>query len=260
MNEKKLRPWIYVFVTLMHFILILFIVFETDIKIIPAIENTRIIRLINLEEISPQLQTLSQPPRPQIQTQSEPPQPQVQRQAEPQLEPVEPHPPSTLPVILSPLHEDDDIPEVESIAEVMIETDIPPVQTVVAPGTHMVPAIDSASDAAGGPYQSEDEYLPVHLVSSPVQFDVNEIIAALVYPPIALRSGIEGRVILELFIDRTGAVQRITVLREEPEGRGFGEAAVRAFTGRTGSPAMDSNGRPVSMRLRYPLTFRPVRN
>jgi len=247
MNEKKIRPWIYIFVTLFHFILILFIVFETDIKVIPVTDSARIIRLINLEEISPQPHTpaLSRP--------------QVQMQTQPELQPEpmpEPPPLSVLPVIISTERDDDDIPEVESIAEVMIETDTPPIQTVVAPGTHMIPSVDSSSDTTVGIYQSEEEYLPMHQVSTPPQFDVNDIIADLNYPEFARRSNIEGRVILELFVDRTGTVQRVTILREEPEGRGFGEAAVRAFLGRKGTPAMTANGEPVSARNRYPVSFR----
>jgi len=140
-----------------------------------------------------------------------------------------------------PPESDPDIPQVEEIAEIIIESDIPPVQTVVAAGTLRV--------------QIEDDYLPMHLLSTSPQFDERAITSALVFPPIALRSGIEGRVILELFVDRTGTVQRITILREEPEDRGFGEAAARAFTGRKGIPAT-SNGEPVSARFRYPVVFR----
>jgi len=135
---------------------------------------------------------------------------------------------------------DPEIPQVEEIAEVMIETDTPPVQTVV--GIGMVNL-------------SFDDYLAMHMVSVRPGFDESAITSSLVYPPIALRSGIEGRVILELFVDRTGVVQRITVLREEPEGRGFGEAAVKAFTGRKGTPAY-ANGEAVSCRYRYPVAFR----
>ena len=245
MNEKKIRPWIYIFVTLFHFILILFIVFETDIKIIPVTENNRVIRLINLEEISPE---------PQLQAQA-PVRPQLQAQAQMQPE-TEPPTPSVLPVIISSEpDDDDDKPEVESIAEVMIETDIPPAQTVVAPGAHMIPSVDSAANTAIGAAQNEENFLTADKLSVLPEFDVNAILSDLVYPAIALRSGIEGRVILELFVDRTGTVQRVTVLREEPEGRGFGEAAVRAFTGRMGSPAI-VNGEPVSARYRYPLSFR----
>jgi len=132
-----------------------------------------------------------------------------------------------------------DIPVVEEIAENMIETDIAPIQTVVAAGTII----------------SSEEFLPAHRVTSTPQFDDAAIAAEIIYPAIALRSGIEGRVILDLFVDRFGRVQRITILREEPEGRGFGEAAVRVFTGRQGTPAT-ANGEPVSCRFRYPVTFR----
>ena len=137
------------------------------------------------------------------------------------------------------------IPVVEEIAEVIIETDTPPVQTVVAAGslTAVVGVVE------------EEVYLQPHQISTPPQFDANVIAADLIYPPIALRAGIEGRVILELFVDRTGTVQRVVILREDPENRGFGEAAVRAFTGRKGEPAT-SDGVPVSARFRYPVSFR----
>jgi len=136
----------------------------------------------------------------------------------------------------------EELPQVESIAETMIETDTEPLQTIVAPGTLTTT-------------QSWDDYLPIHKVSEPPRFDERDIMASLVYPPIALRSAIEGRVVLELFVDRNGIVQRITILREDPADRGFGEAAIRAFTGRRGSPA-HANGEPVSSRYRYPVSFK----
>jgi protein TonB len=132
---------------------------------------------------------------------------------------------------------------VEAIAETMIETDTAPNQTVVAAGTLLTPQ------------NTGEDYLPMHLVSVPAKFDDDAIRQAIVYPPIALRSNIEGRVILELFIDRTGRVQRIIVLQETPPGRGFGEAAVKAFEGQQCTPA-EANGQPVSMRYRYPVSFR----
>jgi len=138
---------------------------------------------------------------------------------------------------------EEDIPHVEAIAETMIETETAPLQTIVAAGSL------KSNDA------SWDDYLPIHKVSEPPRFDEKDITTALIYPPIALRSAIEGRVILELFVDRNGIVQRITILREEPKDRGFGEAAVKAFTGRHGSPAY-ANGEPVSARYRYPVSFK----
>jgi protein TonB len=138
---------------------------------------------------------------------------------------------------------EDDIPQVEAIAETMIETDIAPIQNVVAAGSLQTT------------FSNTENYLPMHQLSSPPQFDANSIAADLIYPPIALRSGIEGRVILELFVDRTGAVKRITILREDPPDRGFGESAVKAFSGRQGKPAT-ANNEPVSARYRYPVTFK----
>jgi len=132
---------------------------------------------------------------------------------------------------------DPEIPQVEEIAEVMIETDVAPVQNVVAAGS-----------------LSFDNYLQMHQVSVPPLFDEKAFISALVYPPIAQRSGIGGKVLLELFVDRTGVVQKVTILREEPKDKGFGEAAVKAFMGMKGTPAY-ANGEAVSCHFRYPVSF-----
>jgi protein TonB len=143
-----------------------------------------------------------------------------------------------------PPPEEEHIPMVESIAETMIETETVPEQIVVAPGTITTTIAPSW-----------DDYLPAHKVSTSPIFDERDIMSSLVFPPIALRSGIEGRVILELFVDKNGIIQRIMVLREEPKERGFGEAAVKAFTDKRGIPAM-ANGEAVSARYRYPVSFR----
>ena len=205
MNNKLIKPLIFLFTAVLHVVIILFMVFDTEKKISEEFENARVMKLTDLDEAPP-------PPPPP---------------------------------------EEEVIPQVEAIAETMIETDIPPVQTVVAAGTLTTPSTVTVATIE----PLEEEYFPMHRLSSPPQFDANAIAADLIYPPIALRSGIEGRVNLELFVDRTGAVQRIIILREEPEGRGFGEAAVRAFTGKKGTPAT-ANDEPVSARFRYPVTFR----
>jgi protein TonB len=144
------------------------------------------------------------------------------------------------------------VPEnaVESIAETMIETEeVPEDQVVADPGTLIVSqAPVQAAESA------EEDYLPMHRVSVPPVFSEREILAALVYPPIALRSGIEGTVYLEIFVDRQGEVKQITVLRENPPNRGFGEAAVNAFRRLKGKPA-EANGVPVAVRYRYPVRF-----
>jgi protein TonB len=144
-----------------------------------------------------------------------------------------------------PVVEEEPPPVVEEITEIYIETDIPQAHDIITAPAALTTSVSTS-----------DNYLSMHQLSNPPQFDENAIAASLAYPQMALRSGIEGRVFIELFVDKSGIVQRVAILREEPEGWGFGDAAVKAFAGRKGTPAL-LNGEPVSARFRYPVTFRP---
>jgi len=103
--------------------------------------------------------------------------------------------------------------------------------------------------------QNFDDYLPLHLVSEPPKFNEQQVLRNLVYPVQARSSGTEGRVILELFVDSSGKIQKINTLLENPQGNGFGEAAVKLFTGRIITPAK-LDGKAVAARMRYPINFR----
>ena len=147
------------------------------------------------------------------------------REAPEPAAPEIPRPPETVPDSLDP------------VAETIIETDDIPPQTG-SPGTG-----------------ETTDFLPMHLVSKRPEFPDDEIIRRTVYPPMAQRAGIEGTVILELFVDRLGVIRNISILKEDPPGRGFGEAAARAFQGLRGSPAL-ANGEAVASRYRYRYQFR----
>jgi len=131
---------------------------------------------------------------------------------------------------------------IETIAETMIETDeaLPPPEAFTEPAPPPVEQI---------------EYLQQHLVTNLAVLPENDIIRAAVYPPIALRSGIEGTAYLELYIDKFGNIRDVIILKENPPGRGFGEAAVNALKGLKATPA-DANGVAVASRLRYNYTFK----
>jgi len=139
----------------------------------------------------------------------------------------------------------------DAIAETMIETDEPPPPLSTAIGTP-----GAVSDRAGA-YAGfgHIDYLPQHLLSALAVLPEAEIIRAVVYPPIALRSGIEGTVFLDLFIDSEGNIRSITILRENPPGRGFGEAAVNTLKGFKASKPGEANGVAVASRLRYVFRF-----
>ena len=131
-----------------------------------------------------------------------------------------------------------------AIAETMIETtETPPPVSPFVYG----PVQERASP-------EQIDYLPQHRITLLPVLPEDEIVRAMVYPPIAQRSNIEGTVFLEIFIDRQGIVRDVRVLRENPPDRGFGEAAVKAFKGIKGKPA-EANGVPVAVRYRYSLRF-----
>jgi protein TonB len=130
----------------------------------------------------------------------------------------------------------------EAIAETVVETDEVSVQASAAAG------------AAVGTGAAID-YLPMRAVSKLPKFDEAELRSRLPYPEMAKRAGIEGQVILELFVDSGGNIRNIVILKETPEERGFGEAAVKAFSGLRAEPAQ-AGGEIVAVRYRYPVRFK----
>jgi protein TonB len=134
----------------------------------------------------------------------------------------------------------------ETIAEEVIEVEeLEPEVTV---------AVAASPETARSTGNIGPDYLPQSKISVPPLFDTKELQNRTIYPTIARRSGVEGSVILELFIDNQGMVRNIVVLRETPEGRGFAEAAVRAFQGMRAVPAQ-ANGENVAVRYRWPVRF-----
>ncbi len=73
------------------------------------------------------------------------------------------------------------------------------------------------------------------------------------YPDFARRAGIEGRVIVKAWVDPTGSVRDVQLLRGTHEL--LDEAAVAAVRRWTFTPAKQ-NGRPVSVWVSIPVTFR----
>ena len=215
--ENKMRLLLFLGVAALHIAAVLFVAVDTRASSQPvrASDAPQTMRLTDYAEIIPEAPAIAAPPLPQTAPQ-------------------------------------EDSRAVESIAETVIETDIAPDENVVAPGSLTTPSSGAASGSGAW-----DGFLQAHQVTNPPRFDESAIAADLVrmYPPIALRSSIEGRVILELFVDNTGIVQLVRILQENPEGWGFAAAAEKAFMGRQGTPA-NAEGVAVSARFRYPVSFR----
>jgi protein TonB len=71
--------------------------------------------------------------------------------------------------------------------------------------------------------------------------------------PKSLLSGIRGRVVLDLYISITGAMDRVQVVSAKPPQR-FDQAAVDAFSKARFTPGR-KNGKPVPSRLRIEVSF-----
>ncbi len=122
-----------------------------------------------------------------------------------------------------------------SVAEEIIEVDEEVVEVEEAP-----------------PVPREPEYLPQHKISRIPVIPTKEILDRIVYPPMALRQKLEAVVYVELYIDQTGLVRQVVVLKDP--GNGFAEAALDALEGLQCGPA-EANGKPVAVRFRYPIRF-----
>jgi TonB family protein len=74
-----------------------------------------------------------------------------------------------------------------------------------------------------------------------------------VYPSICRTMGAEGRVFLQVLVDRNGKVAKVRVLKSSGN-EALDEAALEALKGSTFSPALQGD-KPVAVWISYPVTF-----
>jgi len=221
---NSIRPLVFAAVTIAHIALILFVSFRVEA---PARNPEPVAGVMRLVDVRAEI-----PPPP-------PPSPPPLPQAPPPL-PTE-SPPEASSV--STLNE-------APIAETIIEIE----NTEIESG-EISPPVTTPASAPLHAFTTQNEYLPRHSVSTLPVLPEEQIARAIVYPRNARRSNIEGIVILELFIDRQGAITDVRVLRENPPNRGFGQAAVNAFRGIRALKPAELNGEPVAVRFQYNLRF-----
>jgi protein TonB len=88
----------------------------------------------------------------------------------------------------------------------MVETDVLPDDLVVLDHVPIVPVPETSQQ--GG----TETYLSQAKISVLPKLPDDIIGKAMIYPTIALRSGIEGMVYLELYINRYGEIREISIL------------------------------------------------
>ena len=105
--------------------------------------------------------------------------------------------------------------------------------------------------------QSEEEVLPkmddfVPLDKAPA-IDLNELATNIVYPEDAIRSGLEGKVMVSVFVDKYGEVKK-TVIRESTSEI-FNNSAIEAIK-KTKFTSAELNGKSVSSWILIPIFFK----
>ena len=96
---------------------------------------------------------------------------------------------------------------------------------------------------------SPDEFVPYEIMAEEVR-EVDPI-----YPPLAQRAGIEGKVWLKVLIDREGNVRDVIIVKDSGANAGFEEAAIEAAKQTVWKPAI-SNGQPIALWVTYAVHFK----
>lgn len=137
----------------------------------------------------------------------------------------------------------------------------PPIP-IEAPGDESLDDVDildtelqASDDVAPPPPSDEDEevyFVAVEELPEPIG-GIAAIQAAVVYPEIAKRAGVEGTVYVEAFVDETGTVTRTSVVKGI--GAGCDEAGENAVMKTKFKPGKQ-RGKAVKVKMSIPIRFR----
>lgn len=95
-----------------------------------------------------------------------------------------------------------------------------------------------------------DEFIPVEKQPG---IDLVELQKTVVYPEMAKKAGIEGRVILRVLVDTDGSVRKVMV--QHSDSKMLNQAAVDAVQKATFTPAIQNN-QPVMVWVSIPINFK----
>lgn len=117
----------------------------------------------------------------------------------------------------------------------------------IAPGGGAVASSGSRYDSAGAGLHGQPGPIRTNRQARPVQT------ARASYPPMALRMGLEGDVVLRIEVDAEGNVTRAEVIKSD--GAGFDEEALKAVKQSRFEPA-EQDGKKVPAEFTYIYRFR----
>jgi TonB family protein len=74
------------------------------------------------------------------------------------------------------------------------------------------------------------------------------------YPPLAMRSGVSGVVVLDFICSKEGLLTQVRLVKENPKDMGFGKVALEAIKQVSFKPGLQRD-KPVSVRMQVPIRF-----
>ncbi len=151
----------------------------------------------------------------------------------PETEQMKKPPPPQRPQIPVPT-ESEDIPEDVTIMDTELDLDAPPPPPPPPPGA-----------------SRRREESPIFLSWEEGPVAIKRVTP--IYPPMAVKAGVEGKVILNIVVDEKGNVLEATIVMASPPGI-FEDAAITAMLQWKFKPAMQRD-QPIKVRLGYPIEF-----
>jgi TonB family protein len=107
----------------------------------------------------------------------------------------------------------------------------------------------ASEDGSTKSTQNVNEFIPAEVEP---KFDQEELQSYLIYPEEARKNKIEGKVTIQIYIDKEGKIRKTRIVQSDNPL--LAEAAINALTQTTFTPALQQ-GKPVGVWMTIPLTF-----
>lgn len=139
-------------------------------------------------------------------------------------------------------------PDMKEFANV---DDLKSAPSVVTDGTGNIEvAIDAGTQVVREAEPAPDDFIPVEKEPST---DLGEVQRKLVYPPMAIKQGLEGKVLVRVLVGKDGRPRRSLI--DQSVATSLDEAATRAVMSSIFTPAIQNNT-PVDCWVTIPVVFK----
>lgn len=138
------------------------------------------------------------------------------------------------------------------------DAEVSPEQTI-ATQTEMSQVVSPISEGAGNAGVAVEQDIKIEDEGPPADFVPYEKEPQIVkkvepkYPELAMRAGLEGKVIVKIWVDKEGKVKQVVVLKSDAEI--FDQPAIDAAKQFVFTPAYMNNG-PVAVWVSFPFRFK----